>query len=1061
MINLSAISVRYKLLALSFMLVVGTGALLGLLAERYAREALEAMIGRHLAREASNAAERLSDRLDAELRVLVDIARQPVMRELVVQDVDKNIARALAALRADDPLRIGHLLLGLDDEAIVWDAAGRRHASHPLIHERAVDAPRVLGLAQAEGVNPSLLLGVPVDDPDRPNERLGTLFAMLDWNRLVVGADALRLDLDRQGISALLLLIDGSDRPLHVNGPPEMGTSPGALPLVGWRNATRESGFASGRRRAAGSWAARRCRLRCRIGPCWSSSPSPQALAPVARLQRRLVLMTMVAVSIGLVLATFSAEADRASASRAHRGDAPVSRVRRLRGGEQVPVRSGDELGVLASAFNAMAGELDEVQRELVETEKFALVGEGRGGRRAPGAHLSRRPAHPPRRCCVGRRRRARTADADEMLEMIIAEVDRLSGVVDDLLGLDHGAAVALRADDLREPIRAAVAFVQPQAAERGVAIDVDLPATVVEVSCDRAAIEQVCINLLSNALACLESGDRVEVRIARPDPGRIVLTVRDDGPGVPAELAERIFDPFVTGRAEGVGLGLTFVKRIVTAHQWTIELEPHEGSGAWFRIVIPVRAPFGGGAMKSILIVDGRRPHASRAGDARRADGSAPALLRVGDERARTGSIRALRVGVDRPQDARHGRPRVHARAPGARRRRPGHRAHGLRNRRRGGRGDEARGARLRVEATRHADVIEPLVERALGDARRRRENRYWRERAEVKGALDEIVGASPAMEAVFEVVRKVSRTNSSVLITGETGTGKELVAQSVHRLSDRAGSLFVPLNCSAIPGELLESELFGHVKGAFSGAHAPRVGKFEAADGGTLFLDEIGDMELRLQAKLLRVLQEGVIEPVGANRRVEVDVRVVSSTNRALEREIEAGQFRSDLFYRLNVVRIELPPLRERGDDVERLTLHFLRGFEREFGKGALELTDEAMSRLRAHRWPGNVRELRNVIERAVVLAEGTEIGADLLAIAPGVGAQGAGGGSGQGADESLADVVAAAERGAIERALRHTKDNKSAAAARLGIGERTLWTKLKKYELTSSDRSRDPEA
>ncbi len=339
--------------------------------------------------------------------------------------------------------------------------------------------------------------------------------------------------------------------------------------------------------------------------------------------------------------------------------------------------------------------------------------------------------------------------------------------------------------------------------------------------------------------------------------------------------------------------------------------------------------------------------------------------------------------------------------------------------------------------------EAIEVLVKRALAYSRHRSENLYLREESAATPALEELVGDSPAMRDVFALVRKVATTRSAVLITGETGTGKELVARAIHRLSDRSGQLFVPLNCSAIPGELLESELFGHVRGAFSGAHADRVGKFQAADGGTLFLDEIGDMELRLQAKLLRVLEEGVVEPVGANRRVPVDVRIVSSTNRDLEDAIREGSFREDLFYRLNVFRFELPPLRERREDIEELARFFLAGFAAELGKPQLRLGERALSRLHSYEWPGNVRELRNLIERAAVLAEDAEI-AEVLGSAMEVPDREEG--DARGFD--LSTAVNEVERRTILRALVEAEDNKPRAAELLGIGERTLWTKLKKH-------------
>ncbi|MGH7899252.1 MAG: sigma-54-dependent transcriptional regulator, partial [Candidatus Binatia bacterium] len=223
--------------------------------------------------------------------------------------------------------------------------------------------------------------------------------------------------------------------------------------------------------------------------------------------------------------------------------------------------------------------------------------------------------------------------------------------------------------------------------------------------------------------------------------------------------------------------------------------------------------------------------------------------------------------------------------------------------------------------------DGLELVIRRALDVSRVRLENRFLREQAGGGPRLGELVGGSAAMQPVFELIREVAPTKSAVLVTGETGTGKELVALAIHESSPRKDKLFVPLNCAAIPSDLLESELFGHVRGAFSGAQADRVGKFQAADEGTLFLDEIGEMDARLQAKLLRVVQEGVIEPLGTNRRVPVDVRIISSTNRNLESAMHDGSFREDLYYRLNVLRIAIPPLRERPEDVARLAQHFLR--------------------------------------------------------------------------------------------------------------------------------------
>ncbi len=337
--------------------------------------------------------------------------------------------------------------------------------------------------------------------------------------------------------------------------------------------------------------------------------------------------------------------------------------------------------------------------------------------------------------------------------------------------------------------------------------------------------------------------------------------------------------------------------------------------------------------------------------------------------------------------------------------------------------------------------DMLEALIARSLDYARTRTENRYLREEADRAGGFEEMVGNSPAMQSVFSLIAKVAPTRSTVLITGETGTGKELVAQAIHARSPRAKKLFVPLNCSAIPAELLESELFGHTRGAFSGAYADRVGKFQAADDGTLFLDEIGDMDIRLQAKLLRVVQEGVIEPVGANRSIPVDVRLVSSTNRDLEAAVRAGTFRQDLFYRLNVFQIELPPLRKRRRDIPQLARFFLSRSGRELGRGEMQLTDSAAALLQAQEWPGNVRELRNAMERAAVLADGDEVDETMARALASTDGE-------KITEFELAKIVSDAERRAILRALDRTQDNKTEAAGLLGIGERTLFTKLKKY-------------
>jgi two-component system, NtrC family, response regulator AtoC len=340
--------------------------------------------------------------------------------------------------------------------------------------------------------------------------------------------------------------------------------------------------------------------------------------------------------------------------------------------------------------------------------------------------------------------------------------------------------------------------------------------------------------------------------------------------------------------------------------------------------------------------------------------------------------------------------------------------------------------------------EELESLVERAL-DARPDAAAGAAGRGAADPDAVDGVVARSDAMRSVVALAGQVADAPSTVLITGETGVGKEVIARLLHRRSARRDRPFVTVNCAAIPGELLEAELFGAARGAYTGSVKDRPGKLEIADGGTFFLDEIGDMPLALQPKLLRVLQEGTVERLGSNVSRTVDVRVVAATHQDLPRLVREGRFREDLYYRVHVIPIHIPPLRDRPDDVEALTRHTLGGIGERLGVRAT-LSSEAMAQLRGHRWPGNVRELRNVLERAVLLSGGGVIGSlDLPAAA---GAPVAAGPAGQ--VVPLSDAVAAAERAAIQAALERTGDNKAQAARLLGISVRTLFYKLEKLGL-----------
>jgi formate hydrogenlyase transcriptional activator len=314
-------------------------------------------------------------------------------------------------------------------------------------------------------------------------------------------------------------------------------------------------------------------------------------------------------------------------------------------------------------------------------------------------------------------------------------------------------------------------------------------------------------------------------------------------------------------------------------------------------------------------------------------------------------------------------------------------------------------------------------------------------------QGRFEQLIGNSPALEAVLEQVEQVAPTDSTVLIQGETGTGKELIARAIHNISSRCGRSFVKLNCAAIPFDLLESELFGHEKGAFTGAIAQKIGRFEMADKGTLFLDEIGDIPLALQPKLLRVLQEQEFERLGGTRTHQVDVRVVAATNRDLENMVKQGKFRSDLYYRLNVFPIPLPPLRERREDIPALVQHFVEFYGHRMSKQIEDIPPETMSALRSHQWPGNIRELQNFIERSVILTSGTVLHPPLAELKRSA------------ETESLeAITLEEAERDHIRKTLERTRwvvAGPNGAAARLGIKRSTLYFRMQKLGISRSNR------
>jgi two-component system response regulator PilR (NtrC family) len=351
--------------------------------------------------------------------------------------------------------------------------------------------------------------------------------------------------------------------------------------------------------------------------------------------------------------------------------------------------------------------------------------------------------------------------------------------------------------------------------------------------------------------------------------------------------------------------------------------------------------------------------------------------------------------------------------------------------------------------------DEVRLVVNKALEKKLLSVENKRLRSELRTQARQRVLIGTSAAMQRVYDLMAQVAATRTSVLVCGESGTGKELVARGIHELSDRRDKPFVAVNCGAIPENLLESELFGHMKGSFTGAVTNKPGLFEVAHGGTLFLDEVGELPQTLQVKLLRALQEKQVRRVGGNADTAVDVRIVTATNRDLHADSQAGRFREDLYYRLNVIQLTLPPLRERMEDVPLLAQHFLEKFTREQGRPACRLSDAALARILAHDFPGNVRELENTIERAVALCRGDVIEPELLpnallaprqqpASAPQLPTAGA----------SLDDLMDAFERDLLVAALAKTRGVKKRAAQLLGITFRSLRYRLEKLGLDDGE-------
>ena len=578
----------------------------------------------------------------------------------------------------------------------------------------------------------------------------------------------------------------------------------------------------------------------------------------------------------------------------------------------------------------------------------------------------------------------------------------------------------------------------------------------------DIEKLRRVFINLIGNALDAFEQSGtptpQIDIALGRSLAGNEVwVRIRDNGPGMDEATLERAFQPFFTSKANGTGLGLAISRKLIDAarRRDRAQLAPQAGH----RVRGHAAARREPGVSPRILVVEDESAIRLALRGLLRRDGHDVDLAESGEAALAHARARLLRPDPHRPR-ARARRERHGRAARLARKERPETAvvmitAHGS--------------EKLAVEAMKLGaqdylpkpfdnDELRLVVQRALERTRLERENRQLLERVEREYGFGSLIGAGSAMRRVFETIQKVAETDLSVLVLGESGTGKELVAQALHQHSARRSKPFIAVNCAAISPELVESELFGHEKGSFTGADARRTGKFEAAHGGTIFLDEIGDMARETQAKVLRVLQERELERVGGSERIRVDVRVVAATHRDLEAEVERGRFREDLYYRLKVVELRIPPLRERAGDIPALAARFLEQIAERLKRPRAQLQPEALAALVRHPWRGNVRELRNTIEQAAVLCSDDRIGAADLRLPAAASAEGAAASDAAASELSFREAKRRAtesfERDYLIRALREHRGNISRTAEALGMVRQSLQQKIRELALSPAE-------
>ena len=789
------------------------------------------------------------------------------------------------------------------------------------------------------------------------------------------------------------------------------------------------------------------------------------------------------------------------------------SGARRISSGDleqPIPVRSGDEFGELADAFNAMTAALRNSRSELREwartleqkveqrTEqlRIAQAEAARGEKLASVGLLASGIAHELNNPLTGvltfsillREKMADGSQDAEDMDLVIRETRRCASIIRRLLDFAREKPPEKKFADLNQIIEDTVRLVERPANLRDIAITLELDRALPQVWVDPDQIKQVVMNLLVNAQHAIDEEGSITVRTRRLpqprtlQPGAIAVpmvefSVTDTGCGIPEENFRRIFDPFFTTKkiGTGTGLGLSVSHGIVEAHGGTIEVESEVGKGSTFRVRLPLIAVARSRGKRKqrehfvsakILIVD----------DEQIIIDSCLRILRNEDYQ-----LEAVQDGLEalRKIDENHYdivildimMPKIDG-LEVLRRVREGHpdidviMITGLSQ-------IETAVKSMKLGAFDYLpkpfdpDELKLVVHRALERRRLLAENLNLKTEVGAKYRFDNVIGASPQMQSVYRLVAKCAPTNSTVMLTGESGTGKELIARAIHYNSLRKDKPFIPVDCNALSETLLESELFGHVKGAFTGAVANKKGMLEIADGGTLFLDEIGNISLTTQAKLLRVIQEREFRAVGDTRTQAANFRLITATNKDLKAMVADGRFREDLFYRINIFPIRVPPLRERRDDIPALAFHFLGVFSAELGKKVTEFSEEAMAVLMNYDWPGNVRELENTVQRAVILATDARH-------SPGAsgayrrGVAGASPSTSREPAEELKQIKKLAREKSVENieklfvldALKRNAWNATRSAEETGMQRANFQALMKKYNIRIRESERDPD-